>query len=319
MKLISGNCNFIIQGYDDLLDANISSLSSQLERRRALREGKARLQYLRMSSTALESSEKLIQKVPQEIVSPADFNSLRSTCDEVAEAKFLLQCCGNSKLQGQLLSVCKYSIFPIALPILDNTSLIVVFKFQRWNIVCNSVLSRLNSLLTAYADIAFADGKSSQDSETIMKSLLYMYTELQCEPIVEEVLVKEVLLPKCELVLSKKGNIGALFDTIETFLAQSPLISVWGMLHEFPWMAKYDFIGRGVFPCVLNILCKHFPHIWSPSNPESFHSNWNRCDKFISSLENKMPSLNHLQQFRLSDAMKDFDSKWQFPVYFQLR
>lgn len=35
-----------------------------------------------------------------------------------------------------------------------------------------------------------------------------MYTELQCDPVVEDILVKEVLQPKCELVLSKKGNIG---------------------------------------------------------------------------------------------------------------
>lgn len=32
-----------------------------------------------------------------------------------------------------------------------------------------------------------------------------------------------------------------------------------------------------------------------------------------------MPSIDHLQQFRVSHAVKEFNSKWQFPVYFQLR
>jgi len=153
----------------------------------------------------------------------------------------------------------------------------------------------------------------------MIKSLLYMYTELQCEATVEEVFIMDILRPNCEAVMSRKGNVNAIFEAVEQFLKQSPLITVWSKLDEYPWMARYDFITRGVFPHVINLLEKHFPHIWAPSNPDSFHTNWTRCERFINVLEDCMPSSNHLEAFRNCDSLKDFVGKWQFPVYFQLR
>jgi hypothetical protein len=153
----------------------------------------------------------------------------------------------------------------------------------------------------------------------MIKSLLYMYTELQCESVVEEVFVTEILKPNCEAVMSRKGNVNSIFEAVEAFLKDSPLISVWTKLDLYPWMARYDFVTRGVLPHVISLLAKHFPHIWSPSNPDIFHSNWSRCERFIDSLENSMPSSDHLEAFRKSDALNDFVHKWQFPVYFQLR
>ena len=149
--------------------------------------------------------------------------------------------------------------------------------------------------------------------------VLRIYSELSAENEAEEIFIKRVFKPRCGSVLTKKGNFAALLEETESFIRSCPVIQFTKRLEQFPWAAKYHFVGRGVFPQVLAILAKHFPHIWSPAMPDVFHSNWKCCEEFVAAVESVLPSIEHLNLFRESNEFKEFLSKWQFPVYFQLR
>ena len=146
---------------------------------------------------------------------------------------------------------------------------------------------------------------------------------MECESIAESIFTNKILKPKCDEVLSRKGNATALLDCLETFITSTPLIQVSQEMEHLPWMKNYDFILRGIFPYVTKLLSQKFPgdetYIWSPSTPDSFHSNWTRCERFIMNLEASAPSLTHLENFRNSEIFKEFIGKWQFNAYYQLR
>lgn len=179
-------------------------------------------------------------------------------------------------------------------------------------------LKRMNSLFIQHSGQSTST-KISANCDLIVNSLLYMYIELHRVKDAEYIFTSNVLKPVCDDILSKKGNVSSLLDEVENFLVKSPTIKASKQLEIYSWMSSYEFLSNCVLPHVIGVLRKHFPHIWSPSNPDTFHSNWIRCEKFIRFLENQMPSLNHLETFRENDTLKDFLSKWQFPVYFQLR
>jgi hypothetical protein len=184
-------------------------------------------------------------------------------------------------------------------------------------------LNKLEALLTTYASLVpppTTKGKDDDnDTANIVRSLLFMYAQLEAETTAETIFVHSVLKPKCDGVLSQKGNVSALLDSLEEFQTRNPIMLVSQELEDFPWMRKYDFVSRGIFPHVVKILSQKFPHIWSPSTPDSFHANWIRCEKFIESLESALPSEEQLNNLRNSEVFKEFVGKWQFNVYFQLR
>lgn len=183
------------------------------------------------------------------------------------------------------------------------------------------MLQKLGILVRIYGEVGYGTRSSDavDNSEVNITSILFIYSQLRKEVEAEEIFINDILKPKCNVVLAKKGNISALLAEIENFIQTSPIVNASKELEKYPWMKGFDFLGRCVFPHVVTILMKQFPHIWSPSTPDAFHSNWVRCSAFVKLIENSLPSLDHLEKFRSTDILKEFFSKWQFNVYFQLR
>ncbi|ODM88167.1 Conserved oligomeric Golgi complex subunit 2 [Orchesella cincta] len=281
-----------LNGYIQSLDANVESLKGELNLKREIRESKRQLQLHKMALLAIESSEKHIRRVPLNVVTEEDFYALSSSCEEIANAQFLIQNCRDSPMSSDVK--------------------------KRLNSLIDDALTRMNALLKRYS-VRTDGGSSVEKSESLVTTLLYLYVELQRVSEAERIFVLNVLKPVCDEILAKKGNIASLLDEVEKFLVDSPTIKVSKQLEQFSWMSNYHFLSNCVLPHVIGILKKHFPHIWSPSNPDTFHSNWIRCETFIKFLEDMMPSIEHLETFRETETLKDFISKWQFPVYFQLR
>ncbi|CAL8082945.1 unnamed protein product [Orchesella dallaii] len=282
-----------LHGYEQSMDSNVESLKGELNLKREIRESKRQLQLHKMALLAIESSEKHIRRVPLTVSTDEDFYALSSSCEEIANAQFLIQNCRDSPMSSEVK--------------------------KRLNSLIDDALNRMNALLMRYSVRPVADSASTDKSESLVTTLLYLYVELQKVSDAEQIFVLNVLKPVCDEILAKKGNISSLLDEVEKFLLKSPTIKVSKQLEEFSWMSNYNFLSNCALPHVIGILKKHFPHIWSPSNPDTFHSNWIRCETFIKFLENMMPSIEHLENFRETEVLKDFISKWQFPVYFQLR
>jgi len=83
------------------------------------------------------------------------------------------------------------------------------------------VLKKLRKLLQIYAD-----SSPTSESECLVRSLLFMYKELECEQIAETVFAEQTIKVKCNTVISRKGNFGALLDEMEKLVANCPIILV---------------------------------------------------------------------------------------------
>lgn len=194
-----------------------------------------------------------------------------------------------------------------------------IICLQRLQLLMDEALRRMKTLLVQHSVLKEAGAGESGNCDGIITNLLHLYVELEKVPEAETEFTGNVLKPVCDDVLSRKGNVSGLLDEVEQFLLKSPVVKVSKDLETNTWMASYDLISNCVLPYVIGVLKKHFPHIWSTSNPDTFHSNWMRCERFITFLEDQVPSVSHLQTFRESETLTDFISKWQFPIYFQLR
>ncbi len=87
-----------LQTFVTSLDSNVQLLKEELDLKRKIRHGKRQLQFHKMSLFAVESTEKQMRRVPLNISSETDFNALSSTCEELANAQFLLQSCQDSPM-----------------------------------------------------------------------------------------------------------------------------------------------------------------------------------------------------------------------------
>lgn len=98
MILITFTTFAFLQTFVTSLDSNIQLLKEELDLKRKIRHDKRQLQFHKMALLAVESTEKHIRRVPLNISSESDFNALSSTCEELANAQFLLQSCQDSPM-----------------------------------------------------------------------------------------------------------------------------------------------------------------------------------------------------------------------------
>lgn len=88
------------------MDEIINHLKQELELKQTVRESKRQLQYHKMAIQAVKATENHMKKVPLEVLSSADFTSLTLTCEELANAQFLLQNCKESPMSTEASKVC---------------------------------------------------------------------------------------------------------------------------------------------------------------------------------------------------------------------
>lgn len=80
-------------------------MKEELELKRQIRESKRQLQCHKMVLLAVSSTEKHMRRVPLDVSSEADFGALSLTCEELANAQFLLQNCHESPMSADAKKV----------------------------------------------------------------------------------------------------------------------------------------------------------------------------------------------------------------------
>ncbi|XP_077879153.1 conserved oligomeric Golgi complex subunit 2 isoform X2 [Ictidomys tridecemlineatus] len=80
----------------------------------------------------------------------------------------------------------------------------------------------------------------------------------------------------------------------------------------------YDFLVNSVWPEIAQGLEEKLPSLFNPGNPDAFHQYTISMD-FLRRFERQCGSQASVKRLRAHPAYHSFNSKWNLPVYFQIR
>ncbi|XP_024894826.1 conserved oligomeric Golgi complex subunit 2 [Pteropus alecto] len=81
----------------------------------------------------------------------------------------------------------------------------------------------------------------------------------------------------------------------------------------------YDFLVNSVWPEIVRALEEHLPSLFNPGNPDAFHEKYTVSMDFVRAFERQCGSQASVKRLRAHPAYLGFHSKWNLPVYFQIR
>lgn len=81
-------------------------------------------------------------------------------------------------------------------------------------------------------------------------------------------------------------------------------------------MTDFDFIGRSLWPEIVEKFEHQLGSVFSAGNPDNFHNNYVTMMGFIRDLERHVHDLESFHQTKLYQS---FIHKWNLPVYYQIR
>lgn len=81
----------------------------------------------------------------------------------------------------------------------------------------------------------------------------------------------------------------------------------------------FDFIINSFWVEVENRIETHMASIFAPGNPESFYLKYEHTTAFLEQIEHVISNRKQIDAFRHHEQYKQFQSKWNLPVYFQVK
>nr|KAF6395147.1 component of oligomeric golgi complex 2 [Rousettus aegyptiacus] len=81
----------------------------------------------------------------------------------------------------------------------------------------------------------------------------------------------------------------------------------------------YDFLVNSVWPEIVRALEEHLPSLFNPGNPDAFHEKYTASMDFVSAFERQCGTQASVRRLRAHPAYRSFHSRWNLPVYFQIR
>lgn len=86
-----------------------------------------------------------------------------------------------------------------------------------------------------------------------------------------------------------------------------------------PTVQGFDFIINGFWAEIEKRIEMHMASIFAPGNPDSFYQKYEHTIGFLDKIESFIKSQRQIDEFREHEQYKQFQSKWNLPVYFQVR
>ncbi|KAM4813910.1 conserved oligomeric Golgi complex subunit 2 isoform X4 [Urocitellus parryii] len=81
----------------------------------------------------------------------------------------------------------------------------------------------------------------------------------------------------------------------------------------------YDFLVNSVWPEIAQGLEEKLPSLFNPGDPDAFHQKYTISMDFLRRFERQCGSQASVKRLRAHPAYHSFNSKWNLPVYFQIR
>ncbi|XP_059610186.1 conserved oligomeric Golgi complex subunit 2 [Phlebotomus argentipes] len=276
-----------IEGVKRLLGDNMSELSECLRQKRQLRNMKKSLKSLGRVS---ESMEKLSGMLEPRDDSPLQPALLERAAQEFVQMQFNINCC-----EKYLSEDVKMRIEALKERIFSNSRDFFLAVLQ------------------------------SHNRQGLEQSLRIYYTLEGCS-VAEDIFRKEIVANSMDRIISES----ALQNSVQG------LTGIYNKIHEFitvqmkdllqltqgrnlAQIKGYDFFLNSFWVEVERRLETHMASIFAPGNPDAFYIKYRATLHFLEQLEAILNSPEAIEQFRSHAQYKSFQTRWNLPVYFQIR
>lgn len=146
-----------------------------------------------------------------------------------------------------------------------------------------------------------------------IKDAEYLFRKHVVQPFMEEIITEE-FLRSCSL----KGMYTKILEFIpkhcqilkDITSSSSPSGDV---------IRGYDFVVNAVWPEIISNIEARIPSIFAPGNPSIFHEKFTISMDFLLTFEHQCGSQASVKRLREHSSYQLFMSKWNLPVYFQIR
>ncbi|KAF4521789.1 hypothetical protein B566_EDAN012294 [Ephemera danica] len=162
------------------------------------------------------------------------------------------------------------------------------------------------------------------DREAIVLDCLRVYAGLDKFTHAEALVRSSVLAPQlAELIKEQLLKTGSTSDMLSTVFAlitdsKSALNLLLSLTSKEP-LIKFQFLLNSFWPEVCDRLLNNTPSLFAPGNPEEFYVKYTATMKFLDKIELKLGCMQSVEEFRGRQDYKNFMSKWNLPVYYQIR
>ncbi|RDD44303.1 Conserved oligomeric Golgi complex subunit 2 [Trichoplax sp. H2] len=293
----------------DCIGQAMNGINRRLKKRTELREKKARLQRLLNISDSVDKIEKLLQ-----ISSTSPQNMMSASSEE--------------ENYGHLIERVAIEFNQLLFNLNQSKGLPFVQKIQ---LRIDSISKTLKSSLDRLFEEAVGGGQTDslarclrtyaaidkvQEAETLFRNMVV-------KPRTNEIIKSEMLDVVALQTMYQKIidfipiHCGLLLElTAETTLSD---IGRGSITTSGSKIRGYDFLVHSVFPEVVSSIEVRLPLIFAPGNPDIFHQKFTATLEFIAKFEYHCCSQSSILRLRDHSSYKQFMSKWNLPVYFQIR
>ncbi|XP_077290778.1 conserved oligomeric Golgi complex subunit 2 [Arctopsyche grandis] len=274
---------------NECLTEAMKELSGRLEQRRILRERKKSLQYLSQTQSSLQKLSKILnidnvskEDITQELIERAssEYNQLQFTI---------------TKCESFITSEQKELVQKIG------------------NVIKTTLGEMLfNSLQTKKVDR--------------IQRCLQIFSMLDQVAEVETLLQKKIIAPAMHDIISESAlqknptGLKGIYSSILTFIDNKlkDLIFI-TKPNKSTSVKGYNIILNSFWPEIEYRLEVHMSSIFAPGNPELFYTRYNDSLEFLKKLEQYFDDSKTIEQFHNHSQYKNFQQKWNLPIYFQIR
>ncbi len=158
----------------------------------------------------------------------------------------------------------------------------------------------------------FATVDRISDAESLVRTKIL-------RPALEEVICEEAL---AEDPMGLQGVLQKVLKLVPTHLG--PLLMLTNSHYDrtsssAKVISEFDFLCRAFFPEVLEQIDENISNIFSAGNPNIFFNSYQTCLEFLLDFERELGTVDAVAAFRETEACKQYLSRWNLPVYFQIR
>ncbi|GAB0097420.1 Conserved oligomeric Golgi complex subunit 2 [Sergentomyia squamirostris] len=157
------------------------------------------------------------------------------------------------------------------------------------------------------------------------QSLRIYYTLEGCSE-AEEIYRKEIVAPNMDKVISESSlqnsvqGLTGIYNKIFEFITIE-MKDLLQLTHgrKMAQIKGYNFFMNSFWVEVEHRLETHMASIFAPGNPDAFYAKYRATLHFLNQLESVLQTAKAIEEFRSHSQYKNFQTRWNLPVYFQIR
>lgn len=277
-----------IVGIQTMIDENVEEINSKLETKRKLRELKRNLQSLKkVYETKQKLEDLLANKLSGDQIKAVD---LERAALELVQLKF------NEKFCTEYL---------------DEEKQNGIRKLE------SGVQQKLRELFNE------ALKSSNSTSTEPLERCLRIYISLDACPVAEAAFKEDIVAPYMIDIISEHSlqktpqGLAGIYSKVLNFISLH-MTDLLRLTQYTDKLKGFNFLIQSFWSDVEMRLETHMSSIFAPGNSEVFYAKYKCTRDFLNKIEEILVTEEKINAFRQHKQTKNFQSRWNLPVYFQI-